>query len=248
MIMSSTMDQIYAALRKAGHGLTTTEMAEATGLPLEEIEQALTEALTGGGDNAFWQYDIGQDLGSCNLCGWKDGKGVYICHNNLIHGPLYHYNSPAKFRSTLNPSQLSLQESHESEIGWRWKEADIDRMRMGLLPVVAGDETLWYIGDSHFLKSNFPTPELAVEAYLIGFRLNDVLEQGWTIRKITNFTWGEDTPLPGFSSEAYFLQKPHECGGFAYSVKEGTVLVCTGCDCQIVYEDHGIRSEDHYGC
>ena len=108
--MTSIMDQIYAALKKSGHGLTTTGMAEATGLPLEEIEAALTNALTGGGDDAFWQYDIGQDLGSCNLCGWKDGKGVALCHNNLIHGPLYHQNSPEAFRKTLNPSQLSLQE------------------------------------------------------------------------------------------------------------------------------------------
>ena len=117
-------------------------------------------------------------------------------------------------------------------------------MRKLLPDVVEENDILWFIGSTHFLKSNFPTRELAVEAYLIGFRLNDVLEQGWTIRKITKFTWGEDTPLPGFSSEAYFLQKPHECGGFAYSVKEGTVLVCTSCECRVLYEDHGVKDEN----
>lgn len=58
-LLPSIMDQIYAALRHAGHGLTTRQMAEATGLSLEEIEVALTKAITGGGDDAFWQYDIG---------------------------------------------------------------------------------------------------------------------------------------------------------------------------------------------
>ena len=238
------MDQIYAALKSAGHGLTTRQMADATGLSLEEIEQALTESLTGGGDDAFWSYDIGQDLGACPLCGWMDGRGVMICHDNIIHGPLYHYNSPAKFRSTLNPSQLSLQESVESNGDWYCKDEDIDRMRKLLHDIVTEDCMFWNIGSNNYAKCDHRTKEDAIEAYLRQFSFGYKLERGYTIRHISRYTWDDDTIFPGFSCENYFLQKPHECGGFAYVIGEGKILACTKCDCRIVYVDHGIRGVD----
>jgi hypothetical protein len=44
-------------------------MAEATGLPLSEVEAALAEPMSGGGEDAFWQWSIGDDVGQCSLCG-----------------------------------------------------------------------------------------------------------------------------------------------------------------------------------
>jgi hypothetical protein len=75
------------------------------------------------------------------------------------------------------------------------------------------------------------------------YKIGDLMKEGWTFRKVKTATMPEGTIFPGFSCDAYFLQKPHECGGFAYTVNDGRVLVCTSCDCRIVYEDHGVKDE-----
>ena len=46
--MSTNLDAMFSAMRKAAGGMANEQIAQATGLPLEDVNATLAEALTGG--------------------------------------------------------------------------------------------------------------------------------------------------------------------------------------------------------
>jgi len=242
--MSTNLDTIFSALKTAAGGMTNEQIAQATGLLLVDVNATLAEALTGGNPDSQTKWMDSFKTGKCEVCSWQDGQGIRLCYIDTELGPLYHSNDLETFKASLDPSQLSLFESHDLYgQEWSWKEEDIDRMRKHLETIVKEEADAFVIGDWRIPKTECPNTDWAIDEWLFPLRKLNLLKEGYTIRTADQFTMGNDEVWPGFTAEVFRLQKIHECGGFADLVDDGEVLVCTGCDCRIVYAEHGVNQE-----
>jgi len=196
-------------------------------------------------DQKYEQYKEAEKTGLCPLCGWKDGQGVKECYSDPEVGPLLHQNSMDAYRRSLSPSQLSLDDSYNSIRPGVWKDEDVERMRQHLLGLVEEDNEgfgapNWRIGCCLYSKKRNLTREDAVEAWLADKSgLGASLAQGCTIRSIESYELGEHTLWPGFTCEQFALQKPHDCGGFAY-FSGAYHIRCNRCNCEIKMWEHGV--------
>jgi hypothetical protein len=113
-------------------------------------------------------------------------------------------------------------------------------MRAILSDLVHSEGDDFVIGICHYSKKRHPTEEAAVEAWLEDKAgLDKALAEGCVIRSIESHEYGSYTFAPGFKHENIEVQKPHECGGFAYFAGAYHIK-CNKCACEIKMWEHGI--------
>jgi hypothetical protein len=191
---------------------------------------------------AYNRYRRGQESGSCEQCGWKDGDGPVACFYSDALGFVTHTNTGKSARALMTESQRSLMDSYESMVLVPWdRESEVLKLRADQKqfgrPEAWVDEQLGKplpgANPPHRYGVEYPA-DWIFDSWWIPARLTS--EEFWPVRRRKT----EDEPADSWVCYMVHVYWPHSCGKGRGKHLGPYHIGCTGCKEEVRLWEFGI--------